>query len=240
MKKKKRAHKFNRSLYTFFKKPFSQLLISLIILFVARPYDRGAVYSVIWEFALVMVFVSAIVNCHHSKAIKNTATIIGIPAIFCEWANFFYPDKSFITAFLILMISFIFITTASIIKQVVINARVKLETLRGVVCAYFMVGIGFSLIYLLVNIVIPGSFQFSKPDILLKSDIYQLSHLMYFSFVTLLSIGYGDIVASKDFAQTCVIMQGMIGQFYIAILVSRLVGVYSFFEHKLHLIQGEK
>ena len=58
---------------------------------------------------------------------------------------------------------------------------------------------------------------------------------MYFSFVTLLTIGYGDITALKDLAQTCSILEGIAGQFYIAILVSRLVAVYSFYEHKLHL-----
>jgi hypothetical protein len=51
--------------------------------------------------------------------------------------------------------------------------------------------------------------------------------MLYFSFVTLLTIGYGDIIPVNDIAQTAVVFEGMIGQFYVAILVARLVSLYS-------------
>ena len=133
------------------------------------------------------------------------------------------------------MIIFIFITTASIVMRVVINARVRMETLKGVVCAYFMVAFGFSFIFVLIEFVSPQSFNIPSKMGQILSHSHYLSEMMYFSFVTLLTIGYGDISALKDLAQTCSILEGIIGQFYIAILVSRLVAVYSFFEHKLHL-----
>ncbi len=64
--------------------------------------------------------------------------------------------------------------------------------------------------------------------------------MLYFSFVTLLTIGYGDITAVKDTAQTAVIMEGIIGQFYIAILVARIVSIYSFFSDKKLIRTFEK
>ena len=216
---------------------FTQLLLSLILLFIFRPYDRGYVYLAVWELVLILVFLSAIFNCDHSKRIKILSICLAIPALFFEWVNLFFHHNLFTLLFLGFMIVFIFITTASIIKRVVINARVRLETLRGVVCAYFMVAIGFSFLYFFIDIIDPTSFSFSNLD---KSQMithsHYLSELMYFSFVTLLCIGYGDIIAVKDAAQTFAILEGIVGQFYIAILVSRLVAVYSFFEHKLHLV----
>ena len=56
--------------------------------------------------------------------------------------------------------------------------------------------------------------------------------MLYFSFITLLTIGYGDIVAIKDVGQTATVIEGIIGQFYVAILVARLVAVYSFYSDK--------
>ncbi len=215
---------------------FTQLLISLVLLFIFRPYDRGPIYLTIWEFLLLLVFSSAIFNCDHSKKVKIISISLAIPALLFEWVNLLYPHKLFVLIFLSFMIIFVLVTTTSIIKRVVINARVRLETLKGVVCAYFMVAIGFSFTYFFIDLVSPGSFHFSNLDPTMITDSHYLSELMYFSFVTLLCIGYGDIIAVEDLAQTFAILEGIVGQFYIAILVSRLVAVYSFFEHKLHLV----
>jgi len=219
---------------------FTQLLISLILLFIFRPYDRGGVYMAIWQFFLVVVFLSAIFNCDHSKKIKIISACFAVPALIIQWINLAFHSETLTLLFLFLSIIFIFITTTSIIKQVVINARVRLETLKGVVCAYFMVAFGFSFAYFFISLLLPHSFSFSSLNPELLSHSHLLSEMMYFSFVTLLCIGYGDVIAIRDVGQTLAILEGIIGQFYIAILVSRLVAVYSFFEHKLHLVSKKK
>lgn len=219
---------------------FTQLLISLILLFIFRPYDRGGVYMAIWQFFLVVVFLSAIFNCDHSKRIKIVSACFAVPALIFQWINLAFHSETLTLLFLFLSIIFIFITTTSIIKQVVINARVRLETLKGVVCAYFMVAFGFSFAYFFISLLLPQSFHFSNLNPELLSHSHLLSEMMYFSFVTLLCIGYGDVIAIRDVGQTLAILEGIIGQFYIAILVSRLVAVYSFFEHKLHLVSKKK
>ena len=214
---------------------FSQLLLFLILLFTFRPYDRGIVYIGIWQVIFVLVFTSAIFNCNHTKKTKIISSFFGIPALITFWVDLFIPSKALVIISLSLMIVFIFITTISIVTRVVINARVKMETLRGVVCAYFMVAFGFTFVYVLIEFIYPQSFNIHSTPGAIMSHSHYLSEMMYFSFVTLLTIGYGDIIAVKDLAQTCSILEGIAGQFYIAILVSRLVAVYSYFEHKLHL-----
>ncbi|WP_420422597.1 potassium channel family protein [Simkania sp.] len=215
---------------------FSQLLLSLVLLFVFRPYDRGFIYLTVWQFLFVIVFLSAIFNCKHSRKVKVAASCFAIPAVLFHFFHLFFPSPPFAIFSLSLVIIFTFITTTSIIKQVVLNARVRLETLKGVVCAYFMVAFGFSFIYYLLDLVAPGTFHADFFNAEMVSHSRYLSEMMYYSFVTLLTIGYGDIIAVKDVGQTFTILEGIIGQFYIAILVSRLVAVYSFFEHKLHLV----
>ena len=226
---------FCKKLVNIYSGYFSQLLIFLILLFVFRPYDRGPVYVGIWQAILVIVFISAIYNCNHSKLTKTVSSFFAVPALVIFWVDLFIPSQLLIILSLFLMIIFILITTVSIVMRVVINARVRMETLKGVVCAYFMVAFGFSFIFLLIEFITPQSFNIPSKMGEMLSHSHYLSEMMYYSFVTLLTIGYGDISAVKDLAQTCSILEGIIGQFYIAILVSRLVAVYSFFEHKLHL-----
>lgn len=194
----------------------------------------------VWQIFLFGVFFSAIFNCKHSKKTKIISACFGIPAVVLQWVNLIHPSNFIALVFVFCTVIFIFITTTSIIKQVVINARVRMETLRGVICAYFMVAFGFAFLYFFISLLSPETFFFSNLDVTDVSHSHHLSEMMYFSFVTLLCIGYGDIIAVKDVGQTFAILEGIIGQFYIAILVSRLVAVYSFFEHKLHLISKQK
>ena len=228
-------------LKTWFSGYFSQLLISLILLFILRPYDRGSLYLSIWQVLFFGVFLSAIFNCNHSRRIKVITSCFALPAVVLEWILVFYPLRLLTILFLFLTLCFIAVATYSIIARVVIDARVKLETLRGVICAYFMLAFGFAFAYFLIEILVPGSFHFSFYEIPpLETHGHFLSEMMYFSFVTLLCIGYGDIIAVKDVSQTLTILEGIMGQFYIAILVARLVAVYSFFQHKLHLLNNKK
>ncbi len=229
-----------KRLYQMFSGYFSQLLLFLILLFASRPYDRSALYVAIWEFFFTLLFLSAIFNCDHSKPVKICAISFAIPSLLGQWFNLLYPSRVITLIYLVFTILFIIVTTTSIVKSVVINARVKMETLRGVICAYFMVAFGFSFLYLFIDTVAPSSFYFASAHFNPANHIHYLSEIMYFSFVTLLCIGYGDITAIKDVAKTFVILEGIIGQFYIAILVARLVAVYSFYEHKLHLASQDK
>jgi hypothetical protein len=104
--------------------------------------------------------------------------------------------------------------------------------LRGVICAYFLVAFLFAYTYTLVEYFLPGSFLIQTVIATNLPLVHLFSELLYFSFVTLLTIGYGDIVAIREIGQTVVVIEGMVGQFYIAILVARIVSVYSFYSDK--------
>ena len=138
-----------------------------------------------------------------------------------------YDNPIFLGCYLAFTALFIFICCSSIISRVILNAKVTLETLRGAICVYFMIAFGFAFTFYFIEFIVPGSFHLmsSSPDF--YNHNHYISEMLYFSFVTLLSIGYGDIIATGDVAQTFAILEGIIGQFYVAILVARLVAVYT-------------
>ncbi len=74
----------------------------------------------------------------------------------------------------------------------------------------------------MVNVLIPGSFNISTSE----SAFEQLQDFIYFSFVTLATLGYGDIVPLSATARALSIIEAVFGQFYIAILVAGLVAAY--------------
>jgi len=208
--------------------PYSLLLILLVILFIFRPYEPSIFYFGIWKVFLTATLMAAIFNCEHKRKAKKIMMIFAIPSLVITWINLFYEHETLAILFAIFTIWFLLICTSSILYDVVPRSRVGVDTLRGVVCAYFLIAFMFSYIFFLIEYIHPGSFSIHDKIVPVFPYAYYLSEMLYFSFVTLLTIGYGDIVGTSDVGQTAAVIEGIIGQFYIAILVARLVTVYTY------------
>ncbi len=219
---------------------YNLLLIFLVLIFIFRPFAPSAFYLGIWKIFLTATLMSAIFNCDHTKLVKRTVSYLAIPSLVLTWLDLFFKQELIVLSFAFFTILFIVVCTASILYDVLVRARVTVEALRGVICAYFLVAFMFSYIYFLIEYVTPGSFLLSGKIVSVFPHPYYLAQMLYFSFVTLLTIGFGDIVAVKDVAQTACVLEGIVGQFYIAILVSRMVAVYSLHSDKQLIEAVEK
>ncbi|HEX2579056.1 MAG TPA: ion channel [Rhabdochlamydiaceae bacterium] len=206
---------------------YTYLLLFLFVLFAIRPYEQSLSYLVFWKFFSTFAFLSAIFNCKHHRGVRISAFVLAFPTLLFGWYELFFPSNTLFVITICFAIIFMALCTVSTLYDVIRRARVTLETLRGIVCAYFMIAFVFAYIYYLLEYLIPGSFHLLVRDEFFVTFSRNLSQFMYFSFVTLLTIGYGDITPLLDVSQTAVVLEGIIGQFYIAILVAKIVAVYS-------------
>jgi len=205
---------------------FKQLLIFLVLLFIFRPYNIGIDYVAIWHIFFTGVLMAAIFNCHHTQGVKNAAIIVGMPTFILNWWSLFAPSKGLFMAGLMASLLFLIFAIFSLLRRVLLG-RVTADVLRGTICVYFMIGFAFSLTYTIMEIMHPGSFA-GLGGIIKDFPIPNYhSELVYFSFITLLAIGFGDITPVGDLGQMFVVSEGVIGQFYLAILVARMVGTYA-------------
>ena len=95
------------------------------------------------------------------------------------------------------------------------------ETLYGGLAVYLMLGLAWSAVFAALLLVSPGSFQFA-----VDPHMHGGLELIYFSFVTLTTLGYGDITPLTDRARSLVILETVTGQLYLAVMVARLVSLY--------------
>lgn len=96
------------------------------------------------------------------------------------------------------------------------------ETIWAAINVYVLFGLLFSFIYALVEVIHPGAYQGN-----LLGDGDDLSRtFLYYSFVTMTTLGYGDITPKIQVAATLAYVQALIGQLYVAILIARLVSLY--------------
>lgn len=117
----------------------------------------------------------------------------------------------FIVLFFLLMLIFCLYFTAQ-------DETISITTLFGSISSYLFMGLIFAYLYLFIELISPRSFStFNKNDEI---------QAIYFSFITLTTVGYGEIVPLKPVAQMCVWFEAFCGQIYLAISVGQLVGRY--------------
>jgi len=144
---------------------------------------------------------------------------LGLAAFSVE---FFYPSQSIYIASILVLLFFLINSLVLAIKHILFGPRIDTNKIVGSVTIYLLIGIIWALLYGLVEAVIAGSFSGN----LLNVGGSQFWDLIYFSFVTLTTLGYGDILPVNTYARTLAYMEAIAGQFYIAILVASLVGAH--------------
>lgn len=122
---------------------------------------------------------------------------------------------------LLLPLAFYAFATAVICYHVVTEPRVRVNTLLGAICGYLMLGFTWSGAYGALISVDPAVFYTAH-----GGEHAVVGDLFYFSFVTLTTLGYGDIVPLTAKARSLAMMESITGVLYLAVLVSRLVAMY--------------
>jgi hypothetical protein len=123
---------------------------------------------------------------------------------------------------LIVALLFYLFTTGIAFRSLLTGERIDLNTLMGSICVYILVGISWSIFYYFESVIHPGAFN----GITETSTKQQFTDLLYYSFVTLSTLGYGDITPLTPIARTLAYIEALFGQFYIAILVASFVGMH--------------
>ena len=120
---------------------------------------------------------------------------------------------------------FYVVVTIQIIKQVWYAERVNKNVIFGLTSGYISLGLIGFFIFFTIELIMPGSFQggliLNNPSTDVLTD-----RLMYFSFITLMTIGYGDILPATALAQEATMFIGLIGQFYLVIITAVVVEKY--------------
>ncbi len=123
---------------------------------------------------------------------------------------------------LLSLLGFMLIAIIFTLRQVAFGTDMTANRLVGTVCVYLLLGVIWALSYSMLELAAPGSFAGFDA----WSDGGWDSEWLYFSFVTMTTLGYGDVLPVSATARAMAYMQAVFGQFYVAILVAGLVSAY--------------
>jgi len=211
--------------------PFLSLLIALLLLMLTGPLldeIRGA--SLLLDVAWGGVLVAAIYAASKRRSTLWIAIGLGGP-VFASIILRSVLDLAPVTlGSMILLGVFLCYVTVSVLREVFRAEKVTANEIYGAICVYLLLGIIWVNLYGVLLYFDPEAFSFALDRMatgsLIEIQRDYFSRLSYFSFVTLTTLGYGDILPRSDLARMFAWMQAVTGQLYIAVLVARLVSEY--------------
>ena len=114
---------------------------------------------------------------------------------------------------------FFLLLTVACLRLTLQDKTISVTTLFGSLSGYLFIGLAFAYLYLMIYAVYPQSFSGLKPYIEVRA--------IYYSFITLTTVGFGDVVATSPLMQTLSWIEAFCGQAYMAVFISQLVGRYA-------------
>ena len=148
-----------------------------------------------------------------------------MPAIVARLAAIFVPNPAFYLSEAILWLLLFAFITWHLLRGVLRQREITSETISMSISVYLLLGFTFGLFYILLHHLQPLAFSLGSTPTPISNEQQAFPILIYFSLTTLSTIGFGDITPVSLQARYAAVAEGITGQFYLAILVARLVGM---------------
>jgi hypothetical protein len=204
---------------TYLRYRYGILFYTLLLTMVAAPlFAAFGLTGALIELFLAASLLAAVVPVSTGK--DRRVLLFIVPAVWLArpvTAWFDHPALSAMTLGLWALIGLF--AAAGALRFAMGAESVDAEHLYAALSAYLLAGIFFGLFYWVIEQIRPGSFA-------VAGDFSRMS-AHYFSFVTLATLGYGDIVPRTDVARGLAIVEGVGGQLFLAVMVARLVSLYA-------------
>ena len=207
---------------SWYKSRFVYLIVAIISLILVAPFLEGYVgIRILVDLFFTVIFLAAIFSISHKKRLRAFGVVLVLPTIVSLWATYFMVSDAVFIVGRIFGILFFGFAIVQILRFIFRAKDVTKDVIFAAIVVYLLIAMMWSFIYGLLEVLQPGSF--SIPD----AHIHESRRLfMYFSFVTITTLGYGDITPLAERATSFAILEAFIGQIYLVVVVAWLVGMY--------------
>jgi hypothetical protein len=201
------------------------LLGALVLLLVATPFIEDSHNGKYFEISLLtLVLVSAGLAAGGRRGVLLVSMVLLAPTVATFWTHHLFPGLISPAVHLSCTILFIGFIVFCILRFIMNASQVDTEVICAAISVYLLIGLLWSFLYQLLALGRPDAFQVHTDP----SDPQTMTNFnaLYFSYSSLSTLGFGDIIPVSKPARTLAFMEAMTGMFYVAILISRLVSLY--------------
>ena len=201
---------------------FFILLVVILLTIVLTPVlDDYLETRILMDIFLTVLFLAIIFAIKSKRSQVIIASILVLPLILSTWSYYIYDFTPLSLATRIFGALFFGYTVMIILQIIARSTEVTRETIFAAVVAYLLLALMWAFLYMILESLIPGSFAFPE-----GSNLSEAQRFHYLSFITITTLGYGDITPLTGKASALTMVEAVIGQIYMVVLVAWLVGMY--------------
>lgn len=201
------------------------LLSFLLLMILVSPFlDYYNRFGWLLDIIIILILLAAASTVAHRRRQVRITLILGVPALISQVAVLggqidWLDSLRYLSSALFL----IWVCGLLLYDIVLRSHTVTLEVLLGAINVYLMIGVVFAFVYALIEHLQPGSFT-GLGELVNIPD--RMLYYLYFSYITMSTLGYGDISPLTPYGMTASYFEAILGQLYLAILMARLVAIY--------------
>ena len=210
---------------------FIRLLVALSLMIAAAPFVgvlqasfgrwwAGTLFEVVFAFMLLSAALAVATRVNQRRLTVTLALICTM----LSWVAYQYDAFGLRLSKDLLAVFFLGYVIVLIVGYLFRQRRVTNDMVAGSLCAYLLIGVCWAVIYSIVNEVSPHSFNLPENESIGFTGKNTVNSL-YFSLVTLTTLGFGDITPASNVARILTSAEALVGQIYLVVLVARLVGM---------------
>ena len=213
--------KYNRRFWEHY--IFFGLLISLVLTFTVVPFfEEQGVATKLLNVFLVMALIFSVIVVSRSKVSFLVVFVLSLPMLISSLVFSLQEEQTFSIVLASTTALFFMYIAVMLLQKLFTTKEVDVNLILGAICVYLLIVVVWALIYSLIAALVPGSFEFVGETVIPA----HMMDFMYYSLVTMTTLGYGDITPLSAPAKSVAAMQALLGQIYIAIIIARLVGLH--------------
>ena len=200
---------------------FFYLLIFILMQIAIQPIDEAiGKYGILLDLIITAILVSAICAISQRKNSRIAGVLLAIPLLLSLWLDFLKSTWLHMSG-IVSGIAFFAFINIFILRFIFSREEITKDLIAGAAVVYLLTANMWNYVYRFIEMIHPGSFTIAQ-----SQSIGDQSPFLYYSFVTITTLGYGDIYPVTTAAKSCAILEAVIGQLYLVITVAWLVGVH--------------
>jgi len=201
---------------------FLILLVLILSMLVLTPFlDDFVRTRILMDVFLTAIFCAIIFAIRSKRSHVIIASFLVLPLIISTWSSYFVEFTPISLLTRIFGALFFGYAVINILRIVIQSAEVTKETIYAAIVAYMLMALMWAFLYMILELLVPGSFSFPE-----RGFRAETMRFKYFSFVTITTLGYGDIAPLTNKASSLVLLEALVGQIYLVVLVAWLVGMH--------------
>lgn len=190
-----------------------------VLVYPAMEGSRGG--RVAFEILGIVVLTLAVFSVRSTPGLTWVSVCLGIPAVILSLVDAFHPTHAIVLVSNPLHAAFYFYAAYSLLRYMLSDHDVSADELWATGATFTLVAWGFAYLFVFVQELVPGSFTAAVDPTHDRSWM----ELLFLSFTTLSSTGLSDIVPITSWGRSVVMIEQLAGLGYVAMVVSRLVGL---------------